>query len=496
MGQKRRASTAPKTAAQRRAERRGQADAKSANADASLSDEDRIAQSERRRKRIVLGLLPLLTLAIVFWAWPSFAIGKAHREAVVLNVTAADAWLRRAGWTGRRGDEILLLRSRLARRQGEFERANAFFAEAVQAGLPKARQQAELVLLRSEAGEPERIAQSIELLTEHESLPQIYESWVRGELVRLNAGGVIDRAREWAAEVPSDPRPLIYAARAHGPRYEFNQAEEKLREAVARRPDSGWAWLSLGGTLLISKKYDEALQAARRATELLEVAEPGLVLQASVLRDLGRLDEAEAAIDRALAVPRADVERMYVLLGERPQDAATAALATRAEILLDADRPAEALEAFDRVLAVESDNSAAHFGRAQALRMLGRRDEARAAGERVAEAQQAMQRIELAAVTLADDPGDIDLQRKLGIDLLGFGDRQAGLYWLAKVLDADPRDRASLAALVDFYAGRVAMAEAGQTDDLTPYITDPAAELQAYRRRLEALGEPKDADDE
>ncbi len=118
--------------------------------------------------------------------------------------------------------------------------------------------------------------------------------------------------------------------------------------ALALRPSSAELNSNRGVALRLLGRLDEALAAHDRA-----VAADPRYLEAwsnrgNVLKDLGRLEEALSSYDRALA----------------QQPAQPTALVNRANVLRDLERLGEALDGYDRAIALQPDYAEAHHHRA------------------------------------------------------------------------------------------------------------------------------------
>ena len=298
---------------------------------------------------------------------------------------------------------------------------------------------------------------------------------MRGELVQLQLDNVVEYANRWSEAVPSDSRPYIYQARVFQTQYQLRESRDALLQAVDRRPDSGWAWVQLSFAQVIMREFEDALVAARKAIDLLEVNGQAHVAAAIALRELGRDDEARTHLEQALAIPDDALRRYYILVGERPEDVDVSAYAQLGELEMDSDRPSEALAAFEEVLKRQPLNKSALNGKSQALRQLGRRDEARELAQQVADITVASSRVESLGNQIAATPDDVETQRQLAVEMLRFFDNQTGLYWADQALEANPSDRLVLTALVDFYRDR--------SD-----APDAAAQAARYEKRLEAAG--------
>lgn len=153
-----------------------------------------------------------------------------------------------------------------------------------------------------------------------------------------------------------------------------------------------------------------ALVALGRYEEALEVLDPDdgrdVLLIGDALEALGRLDEAERALERASAVLGEDHERVLVWRGRT--------LARRG-------RPDEARVCFERALARDPIDPTALFGLGRALVALGRQEEGLAVLQRHRELLPLLDRLEFRLAGIALDPGHApnhaalgDVERELG----------------------------------------------------------------------------------
>ena len=144
-----------------------------------------------------------------------------------------------------------------------------------------------------------------------------------------------DRAAALVQHYPEDPRVLLRAGEAMASAGAGAEAERFFRGAIEKSPESFHAYMGLAQLLFSTDRADEA---------------------AEVLR------EAEGKVEMT-----AEVRRL------------------RGQAELKRLRPAKALEEFDRALALKADDLAAIFGRATALRVLGRLDEAEGVFDQLSE---------------------------------------------------------------------------------------------------------------
>lgn len=147
---------------------------------------------------------------------------------------------------------------------------------------------------------------------------------------------------------------------------QWESAHAAYLRAQALAPEAADWWYLDGLVLQRLVRHAEAAECFARAVK----ASPGLLAArarwAEALFDAGLLEASAGAYDALAAYPAA---------------APVAALG-RGRLAARRSRHAEAIVEFERAIALFPEFGAAHYGLAQSLRALGRRDEARAALER------------------------------------------------------------------------------------------------------------------
>ena len=403
--------------------------------------------------RVAFFLAAPLLLAFGVWLQGAdYCRAQAATEAEVLNYVTADRWLQRAEWFDADDPEIALERSRIARRRGQVTRTADLITEAIKRGADPATLERETWLVMAEEGNYEPLAKRLsELLIAGDDLPLVFEAWIRGML----QGYQLDKASEmidvWKDNFPDAPRPHIYEARIAEHNGEFDRSEQALRSAIQRREDHAWAWYELGQLLDTRLRYDESLAAFERAGELLEEPEPALVGQAGALRQLDRLDEARERLAAALARPEDRLAEVYRQLGDDADDARAEAFAEAGRIEMAAEKPTEAVGYFEQALELKPYNRRARYSYAEALRQLGRRDEAAEQSKRVAAVTQALAACDKLVADLKTEPNNVEARVAVGKMLLEYIDPDQGVYWLGTALELDPANIEAHRTLRDHY---------------------------------------------
>ena len=182
-----------------------------------------------------------------------------------------------------------------------------------------------------------------------------------------------------------------------------NYAELESRTSVLleRCPDSGFAWKALGVSLQMQGK--DSLLALQKSTELLPNDVEAHYNLANTLKELGRLNEAEASYHRALEI-KPDYADAHSNLGAVLKDIgrlddAVASCQRALEIkpdfadahinlgnaMRDLGKPNDAMVCYRRALEIKPDFAEAHVNLGNAMRDLGRLDDAVASYRRALE---------------------------------------------------------------------------------------------------------------
>jgi tetratricopeptide (TPR) repeat protein len=165
------------------------------------------------------------------------------------------------------------------------------------------------------------------------------------------------------------------------------EVERHACSLLGRHPDSGFAWKVLSASLLMQGK--DALAALQNATKFLPNDAAVHYNLGNNLRNLGRLDEAEASYRRALQIG--------------PDDAA--AHGNLGNIMLEQGRFKEAEASYRRALQISPDAAAAHGNLGNVMLEQGRFKEAEASYRRA----------------LQIEPGNVEAHSSLGNILYDLG---------------------------------------------------------------------------
>jgi tetratricopeptide (TPR) repeat protein len=280
---------------------------------------------------------------------------------------------------------------------------------------------------------------------------------------RLTAGGETE-ARERRAREDTEAVELSrLAALMDAGRYA--ELEDAAREVQGAYPESGFVWQLLG--VALSKQGKDALQALAAAARCMPADAVAHLNLGNALARLGRLDEARASYDRALAI-RPDFAEAHQNLGK---------------VLVASGQFEAAAASCRRALEFKPDLAEAHgtlatasMKLANALRSIGRLDEA-VAGYRLA---------------LQSKPVLAAAHTELGTALRLQQRTEESEASCRNALDLDPNSVAALAVLAELRAdtGRFAAAEElyKRAISIDPESAEAWAGLARLRRMTDADG--------
>lgn len=230
------------------------------------------------------------------------------------------------------------------------------------------------------------------------------------EAAALLQSGALDQAEALYGSIleaePEHVASLQFLGLIHNLRGEYESGARRSREALHLRPRSVMAYLNLGVALWNLRRLDEAQAALHRALLLSPDHPEALVNRGLVLQELGRHEEALESFEHLLR-----------LEPEHPS-----ALVHRGQSLLDLQRLEEGLAAFDLALGQRGSNLEARRGRAQALLMLKQPVEALANIEQV----------------LAEHPDEVDSLMIKGFTLLEMRRAEEALATYDHILRLKP----------------------------------------------------------
>jgi tetratricopeptide (TPR) repeat protein len=281
-----------------------------------------------------------------------------------------------------------------ATRAGRFQEACAIAERALADGGDPVSINALLGMARLDLGETERAIGHLEFAHAHRPLDSRIAADLAGALLALER---FDRALEVLTPELAFADPTLQLARMRGAVAvqvrDFDEARAALEHVLARAPNDWESWNNLGNALRGAKDFESSARAFERSLAIAPATTVTRFNYACVLRELGRLDEAEALLRQLAAESPASLlplRELHLLLKDarRDQEALEAIeaavglapengdlLADKASHLAALQKMAEAEQVYRQILAASPANAAAFVGLALVHELTNRTDE-------------------------------------------------------------------------------------------------------------------------
>lgn len=277
--------------------------------------------------------------------------------------------------------------------------------------------------------------------TGHSERNDVFYALVQGYLRQGRAEEAEQIATQWMTSVPNDWRPYFYRAAARTQLSRdllstaFAGAKEDYERCIQLKPDHAPTRLLLGNAYLMTGHFDKALPHLEEYVRLKPDDPAGVAELARALRGLARGQEARQRIDEFLSRRGGNVA-MYLIRGDLAMD--------------DGQAP-EALTWYHRAEALAPHEERVIFQMAQALRAVGRSDEAQKYEKRWQDRRDLTNKLQEAQKRAALSPKDIEAHHEVGKTALVLGQESLGLRWLAEALKLDPNHRETHRVLAEFF---------------------------------------------
>jgi len=281
-----------------------------------------------------------------------------------------------------------------AARAGRFQEACAIAERALADGGDPVSINALLGMARLDLGETERAIGHLEFAHARRPLDSRIAADLAGALLALER---FDRALEVLTPELAFADPTLQLARMRGAVAvqvrDFDEARAALEHVLARAPNDWESWNNLGNALRGAKDFESSARAFERSLAIAPATTVTRFNYACVLRELGRLDEAEALLRQLAAESPASLlplRELHLLLKDarRDQEALEAIeaavglapengdlLADKASHLAALQKMAEAEQVYRQILAASPANAAAFVGLALVHELTNRTDE-------------------------------------------------------------------------------------------------------------------------
>ncbi len=330
-----------------------------------------------------------------------------------------------------------LLAARTARRRGSYEDAERHLeaCERLQGvGLATARERA---MLRAQQGDLGGIETPLRTLVQDNDpdAPLALEALARGYLATNDFPQTIDCLDRLLKLQPDHFPALLLRGTVLETLRDEDEAARDYERAVAVNPASAAARLRLAALLEHLGRTGEAVGHYEYLRRRPPVAPEVIVGLARCRFDLDETTEARRLLDELLVAHPDHV----------------AALVERGRLALREVRPEAAERLLRRAVELAPFDRDAHRVLVHCLHEEGKDDEAAKVQARLGRIEADLMRITNLKVKMGDFPHDPELRREIGVLLIGLGEEQQGLGWLASALHEDPRHAPTHAALADYF---------------------------------------------
>lgn len=333
--------------------------------------------------------------------------------------------------------------SRAYRLAGKYQEAQRFLKIAKSQGLDEESASLEAQLIEAMTPDFERLEPELRRRADQGGPEQrdlclaLVQGYLR--LGRAEEGEQI--ASRWIMFDPEDWRGYFYRAAARTQMSRdllstaFAGAKEDYERCLQLKPDHSAARLLLGNAYLMTGHFDKALPHLEEYVRLKPDDPAGIAELARALRGLARGAEARQRIDEFLS-RRAGNFAMYRIRGD---------------LAMDDGQPGEALTWYHRAEAIAPHEEKVLFQIAQALRAVGRVEQAESYERRWQERRELTSQFQEAQKRAAREPKSVDAHFEVGRLALKLGQESLGLRWLAEALKLDPEHRETHRVLADFF---------------------------------------------
>ena len=188
----------------------------------------------------------------------------------------------------------------------------------------------------------------------------------------------------------------------------YEEALEAYEKATEIKTDDFGAWYNKGNTLVNLGRYEDALEAYEKVTEVKPDFFNAWINKGNTLDTLGRYEDALEAYEKVTEVKPDDVN----------------AWINKGSTLRNLERYEEALETYEKAIEIKPDNLRALNNKGSTLRSLGRREDA----------------LEVLEKAIEIKPDDVDALNGKGATLDNLGRGEDALEAFEKAIEIKPDD--------------------------------------------------------
>lgn len=396
----------------------------------------------RTRRRALLTVVALVSGVVLTWhgvrlARAHFALKRGEEALSNYDFPTARGHLARAAELRSHKADVWLLAAQAARRDGDLADAKLHLSQykTVAGYTPDGR--LEEALQHAQGGDVERDVYDLMAKVDagHAAREQILEALAVGSIHVYH----FDRAGFWVhhllKDYPRNPVGRLIRARMDDVLGKRELAATRCRELLADFPDNREAKVLLAGLLFRAHQFAEA---ADLYEELHRARPDDLPALLGLTRSRDRMGRAD------------DARRLIAELEERFPNHSEALLEAGRFALADG-RVGDAERLLRRAVELTPNDHEVHYQLGLCLERVGKADEAKHHFERFKQVEADLARLDALLKAIVTHPRDPGPRREAGLICLRNGQPSEGLRWLNGALEVAPDDRATHAALADYY---------------------------------------------
>ena len=411
--------------------------------DAARQDSQSTTKPPRNLNRLVLIATGLALLIIaVFVGYPEYHMAQTQAALLEHDLETArehvDA-LRSFPFTNKA--KIYFLTARLERRRGDYDKMNAFLAQAQDAGFDSVMVQRERVLAAAQAANLDMAQPKLpELLNDPRGDErEICEAYIIGFLQYQQHDAALQLAAAWQSDFPDDARPHYLEGVIQKSLFNHKLAEEAYRRALEINPKYYQAALDIADVLLTLKDTERAIQYLKMAENDPRFRVDSYTAQAHCLRMLGRDEQAETIL--------------RVVTTEYPEH--ISATIELGRILVETNRPEEGIQVLEPIIELDPRNTDARHMLAMGLRSMGKLNEAQEHFDYVEEIKEHLADANELAQRISSGKDSIDQRLDIANRFWKYGSEQEAMIWMRSAYQLDPLYLPTLEFMKRYYEAKI-----------------------------------------
>jgi tetratricopeptide (TPR) repeat protein len=385
----------------------------------------------------MLGCVAIVLSLVVLFTWRQCLVQWHHHMARQRLATRENhqalAPLQAALRLDPEQAETFHLLARAYRRLGHEEKAFTYLNRAKTLGGESTRIDRERWILLAQLGRLREAEPHLaELLMDpRDDGADICEAYVQGYFTNLRVRDAVELLDVWQKEYPEDAKPHFMRGYLLHSLGKLPASASAYRSGLQLNPQETNMRCQLAEVLMEQNEYAEA----GRLLELCVNQEPNnpdiLIVQAQCLFRQNDAKQAEKNLRQILSTNPGHF-MAHRLFGE---------------IELALGHFEQALSHAETAVGLRPFDTTAHNTLGNALRALGRGDEAKPHHDYVAEAETSLGRMERQLREVVDQPENVQLRYEIGVTLLKYGSPADGIKWLRSVLELQPDHQLTRKAL-------------------------------------------------